>query len=324
MRMTFILLQLLLRQCEHLFTHQSRHRDFNPLRARPLMPTNVATGESVRWTERGRDALPGPLLGFAKASRSPIRGIAQHAPNRGSLPAAFAHPCRNLAVIQHTSDGVDAEPLLRIDLKHHSHHLGLGLHHLVRMPPRCRSSSRIGSRKALRKARSPRPDAPCASCLAGTARRSGRVRIRRSCPETAAADDLPAWLPPAPSERSTRLRNATVPRSTRLDRRTFGLADPASRPAPRRSGPPPPDRAAPLIPAAPGWLRYSLRPGIPIPAVRCIRSSVRIRSAPPFGWRWCDSPSGDPRTRAHKWLLACSSFTPDVGLACFWVFPPSC
>src|ERR1700752_4516824 len=168
---------------------------------------------------------------------------------------------------------------------------------------RCRFSSRIGNRKALRKAHSPRPDAPCASCLAGTARRFGRVRIRRSCPETAPADDLPAWLPPVPSERSVRLRSATVPRSTRLDRRTFGLADPANRPAPRRSGPPPPGHATPLIPVAPGWLRYSLRPGIPIPAARCIRSSVRIRSAPPSGWRWCDSPSDDPRTRGLKWLV---------------------
>src|SRR5260370_7515607 len=127
MRMTFILLQLLLRQCEHLFTHQSRHRDFNPLRARPLMPTNVATGQSFPLTERARDALPGPLLGFAIASRSPIRGVAQHAPNRGSLPAAFAHPCRNLAVIQHTSDGADADPLLRLDLQTPSTPLPLAL-----------------------------------------------------------------------------------------------------------------------------------------------------------------------------------------------------
>src|SRR5579863_3808362 len=70
------------------------------------------------------------------------------------------------------------------------------------------------------------------------------------------------------------------------------------------------------------WRRYSLRPGIPIPAARCIRSSARIRSAPPFGWRWCDSLSGDPRTRGHKWLLACSSFTPVAGFAGFGLSPP--
>ena len=190
------------------------------------------------------------------------------------------------------------------------------------MPPRCRSSSRTDSRKALRKARSPRLDAPCASCLAGTVRRSGHVRIRRSCPETAPGVDPPAWLQPPPSERSTPLRNATVPRSARPDRHTFGSVDPASRLTPRRSGPLPPDRAAPLIPAAPGGHRYSLRPGRPIPAARCIRSSARIRSALPFGWRSCDSPSDDPRTRGHKSLLACSSFTPDVGFSGFGVSRP--
>ena len=51
-------------------------------------------------TERARDTLPGPLFGLAIASSSPIRRIAQHAPNGGSLPAAFARPCRDLALIQ--------------------------------------------------------------------------------------------------------------------------------------------------------------------------------------------------------------------------------
>src|SRR5258707_10738170 len=111
--------------------------------------------------------------------------------------------------------------------------------------------------------------------------------------------DPPAWFPLAPSERSTPLRSAPVLRSARPDRR-FGSAGPVSRPALRRSDLPSPDRAAPLIQAAPEWRRYILRPEIPIPAARRIRSSARIRSAPPSGWRWCDSPSGDPRTRAHK------------------------
>src|SRR5438876_11012603 len=53
------------------------------------------------------------------------------------------------------------------------------------------------------------------------ARRSGRVRIRRSCPETAPGADPPAWLPRAPSERSTPLRSATFLRSAKPDRHIF-------------------------------------------------------------------------------------------------------
>src|ERR1019366_3843967 len=44
-RMMFVLLQLLLCQREHLFAHQRRHRDLNPLRTGPLMTTNVAARE---------------------------------------------------------------------------------------------------------------------------------------------------------------------------------------------------------------------------------------------------------------------------------------
>src|SRR6266852_7589315 len=129
--MTFILLQLRLRQREHLFAHQRWHRDFNPLRARALMPTNVATWQGFPLPEWARDALPRPLLGFAIASGSPIRWIAQHAPNCGSLPSAFAASCRNLTLIQQTCHGIDAEALLGIDLKHHPHHPGLSLNHLI-------------------------------------------------------------------------------------------------------------------------------------------------------------------------------------------------
>src|SRR4051794_13895190 len=98
--MTFILLQLLLRQREHFLAHQSWHRDLNPLRARALMPTNVATWQGFSLPERARDALPRPLLGFAIAGGPPIRRIAQHAPNRGSFPTAVASPRRNPALIQ--------------------------------------------------------------------------------------------------------------------------------------------------------------------------------------------------------------------------------
>src|SRR6266496_4577677 len=124
--MTFILLQLLLRQRERLFAHQRRHRDLNPLSTRSLMPAHVATRQGFPLTERARDALPEPLLGFAIAGSSPIGWITQHAPNRGSFPAALARPCRHLALIQQACDGVDTESLLSIDLKHRLHHLGRG------------------------------------------------------------------------------------------------------------------------------------------------------------------------------------------------------
>ena len=134
--MPFILLQLLLRQREHLFAHQRWHRDLNPFRTGPLMPTHVATRHGLPLTEGARNALPEPLLGLAVASGAAIRGVAQHAPNRGSLPAAFARACRNPALIQQTCNGVDTESLLGVDLKHHPHHLGLGLNHFIE---RCRS-----------------------------------------------------------------------------------------------------------------------------------------------------------------------------------------
>src|SRR5215510_6348575 len=98
--MMFVLLQLLLRQREHLFAHQRWHRDLNPLRARPLVSTNVAARQGFPLTKGPRDALPRPLLGLAVARGSPIRGIAQHAPNRGSLPTALTCPCCNLLFIQ--------------------------------------------------------------------------------------------------------------------------------------------------------------------------------------------------------------------------------
>src|SRR5207248_6033964 len=108
-----------------------RHGDCNPLRARTFMTANIAAGHGLALTERACDTLPWPLFGFAIAGGSAIRGIAQHPPHSGSLPAAVARPCRDLALIQQTRNGVDAESLLRIHLKHHPHHTGLGLDDLV-------------------------------------------------------------------------------------------------------------------------------------------------------------------------------------------------
>src|SRR6266852_1017801 len=104
-------------------------RDPHPLRAGSPPTTHVAARQSFSLTKRPRDALTGPLCGFAIAGGPAIRGIAQHAPNGGSLPAAFAGSCRNLTLIQQTCHGIDAEALLAIDLKHHPHYLGLSLNH---------------------------------------------------------------------------------------------------------------------------------------------------------------------------------------------------
>src|SRR3954451_22407257 len=107
--MTFVLLQLLLRQREHLFGHQRRHRDLNPLRTGPLMTTNVATGQGFALPQCPRDTLPRSLFGLAIAGGPPIRGIAQHSPDRRSFPSTLACPGRDLPVIQLTSDSIDAE-----------------------------------------------------------------------------------------------------------------------------------------------------------------------------------------------------------------------
>src|SRR5215471_21115146 len=129
--MAFVLLQLLLRQREHLFAHQSRHGYFEPFRARPFMTTPGATRQAFPLTEWACDALPRPQLGLAIAGDPSIRGIAQHAPNRGSFPAALACPSGNLALIEQSRDGIDAEPLLGINLKHHANDPGLGLDHFL-------------------------------------------------------------------------------------------------------------------------------------------------------------------------------------------------
>src|SRR5437016_14079029 len=155
------------------------------------MTTHVAARQSFSLTKRPRDALTGPLFGFAIAGAPAIRGIAQHAPNGGSLPAAFAGSCRNLTLIQQTCHGIDAEALLAIDLKTPSAPPWPQPQPPRRMLLRCHSSSHTGSRKEHRKAHSPHLVAPCVFCLAGTAQQSGRVRIRRSCPETAPGADPP-------------------------------------------------------------------------------------------------------------------------------------
>src|ERR1043165_205712 len=90
--MTFVLFQLLLRQREHLFTHQRRHRDLDPLRAGTLMTTNVATRQGFPLTERARDTLPGPLFGLAIARTFPDTRDCAACPKRWIVPNGL-YPC---------------------------------------------------------------------------------------------------------------------------------------------------------------------------------------------------------------------------------------
>src|SRR4051795_762302 len=102
--MTFVLLQLLLRQCEHLFVYKRWHGHLDPLRARPLMVGTIAARQTFPLAPRACDSLSGPQFGFSIACRSTIGWVAQHAPNRGPFPAALPRPRCDLAFIQQTSN----------------------------------------------------------------------------------------------------------------------------------------------------------------------------------------------------------------------------
>src|SRR6266498_1474402 len=113
--MAFFLLKLFLRHCEYLFAHQRRHRHLNPLSARPFVSCTIAARQASPLPQGARDLLPGTQFGFPIACRSTIGGVAEHTPNRGPLPAPLPRPGCNLALIQQTSDRLDAETLLGID-----------------------------------------------------------------------------------------------------------------------------------------------------------------------------------------------------------------
>src|SRR6516164_10801121 len=129
--MTFVLLQLLLRQREYLFAHQCLNRNLNPLLARPFMTSTIATRPSFPLAQGAGDPLSGTRLGFTVAGGPAIGRVAQHSPNRRSFPAPLPRARSDLAFIQQTSDRVDTEALLCIDLKHHPHHSGLAFDHFV-------------------------------------------------------------------------------------------------------------------------------------------------------------------------------------------------
>src|SRR3954451_10921791 len=98
--MMLVLLQLLLRQSEDLFTHQRRHRHFDPVLAGPFMAGAVAAHHPVALTQGPRDALSRPQLCLAITSSAPIGRIPQQAPYRRAFPASGSGARGDLALIE--------------------------------------------------------------------------------------------------------------------------------------------------------------------------------------------------------------------------------
>jgi ketosteroid isomerase-like protein len=72
--MTFILLQLLLRQREHFLAHHSGHRHFNPLRARALMACAITARQAFPLAKGARDSGQPAIKGkeAARAAMKPM------------------------------------------------------------------------------------------------------------------------------------------------------------------------------------------------------------------------------------------------------------
>src|SRR3954452_5226915 len=129
--MMLVLLLLFLSQRETLFAHQSWYRHFDPILVRPLVIRAVSTRRRLSLTQWTCDSLPWPQLRLAVARSSAIRRITQQPPHGRPLPTISSGSRRNLTLIQHARDGVDAQPLLRIRLKHHPDDLSFALNDLV-------------------------------------------------------------------------------------------------------------------------------------------------------------------------------------------------
>ena len=91
----------------------------------------VATRHALALPQWSCDPLARPQFGFAIAGLSLIGRIAQQPPYCRALPTRHPGPRRNLALIQHASDGVDTQPLSRVNLKHHPYDSSLGFDDLV-------------------------------------------------------------------------------------------------------------------------------------------------------------------------------------------------
>src|SRR5262245_25780893 len=93
------------------------------------------------------------------------------------------------------------------------------------------------------------------ACRGGSVRESAPVRIRQSCPETAASVDLRANWNAAPSERSSRLRDGQTLRSAGLDRHIFCSSGRVNGSGPPECNPRQRDRAVAPVLAAKDWRR---------------------------------------------------------------------
>src|SRR6266536_5741441 len=128
--MVLIPLHLFLRQGKHLFTDQRRHRNFYPLRARPLAPGVVAV-ERYSSLAMAVSPLGWPHLLFAITSFSLVSRIAQHLPHHRRVPRCLPSARGHLVFIQQVGNGVDTYSSLRVSFKHPPHHLGLRFNYLV-------------------------------------------------------------------------------------------------------------------------------------------------------------------------------------------------
>src|SRR5258708_1310837 len=77
----FVGLQSLRRKCEGFFRDNCRHRNLDPLIARPLMMGAIAWGSSASDAQWSCDALPLRAFRFVETGYSHVSGIAQHSPN---------------------------------------------------------------------------------------------------------------------------------------------------------------------------------------------------------------------------------------------------
>ena len=110
-RVLLVGLQALRGQGVGLFADDRRHGDLDPLGARKLMIGAVARRDAAAQSQRPRYALTrrGPRL--SKASLPDIGGIAQHRPDRRTLPLSCPFRGRDLALVETTGDRADAQVL---------------------------------------------------------------------------------------------------------------------------------------------------------------------------------------------------------------------
>src|SRR5215471_13160370 len=133
-RMTSVLFQLLLRPSKSRFADQSRHRDLDPFLPGPFMFRTVGAHRPRPLPRPPRDSLARTGLGLPKARPALVCRVAQHAPDRGSLPTCRPGPGWNLALVQQARNRTDAETLHRVGVIHQADDSGLRFDDFVAGP----------------------------------------------------------------------------------------------------------------------------------------------------------------------------------------------